>query len=350
MFWDELKRVCPALLLLDHDMPGASGVELCRMLRNEPRWAAVPILVLTARQDSKTLQKVFAAGADDYLVKPIVREELVARVQNRLERFRLHQALADTDALTGVVQPAHVGREPRPAAPPGPALRQAAVPRRARPRPLQVGQRPLRPRHRRRRAAPPGRGPAPQRPRRGRRRPLGRRGVRRSACTGSTARGRRRADHRAARGVPDEDCFMADGEALQPDASAPGSPSSRSTGRTSTPSTRPPTTPSTARRRRAATRSPAPPARHRTSQELVDVAVVEDDDATGDVVTSALVDRGHAVRRYSSGTEALDRPRRHVPRRPAERAAARRRVARRIDGFAVLDRCAPTVSCATPRC
>jgi PleD family two-component response regulator len=40
-------------------------------------------------------------------------------------------------------------------------------------------------------------------------------------------------------------------------------------------------------------------------QELVDVAVVEDDDATGDVVTSALVDRGHTVRRYSGGASAL---------------------------------------------
>ncbi len=101
-FWEELTRVSPALLLLDVDMPGASGIELCRVLRNDPRWAAVPVLILTARRDAATVQEIFAAGADDYLVKPIVAAELTTRVENRLDRFRLHQALADTDALTGV--------------------------------------------------------------------------------------------------------------------------------------------------------------------------------------------------------------------------------------------------------
>lgn len=100
--WEALRRVSPALVLLDVDMPGANGMELCRVLRNDPRWAAIPVLVMTAREDSATIREVFASGADDYLVKPVVPTELVARVENRLERFRLHQALADTDGLTGV--------------------------------------------------------------------------------------------------------------------------------------------------------------------------------------------------------------------------------------------------------
>jgi diguanylate cyclase (GGDEF)-like protein len=101
-FWEELERVSPALLLLDVDMPGASGIELCRVLRNDPRWAAVPVLFLTSRRDAATVQEVFAAGADDYLMKPIIGAELVTRIRNRLERFRLHQALAENDSLTGV--------------------------------------------------------------------------------------------------------------------------------------------------------------------------------------------------------------------------------------------------------
>jgi diguanylate cyclase (GGDEF)-like protein len=101
-FWEELERVSPALLLFDVDMPGASGIELCRVLRNDPRWAAVPVIFLTSRRDPATVQEVFAAGADDFLMKPIIGAELVTRIRNRLERFRLHQALAENDSLTGV--------------------------------------------------------------------------------------------------------------------------------------------------------------------------------------------------------------------------------------------------------
>jgi diguanylate cyclase (GGDEF)-like protein len=106
-FWEELERVSPALLLFDVDMPGASGIELCRVLRNDPRWAAVPVLFLTSRRDPATVQEVFAAGADDYLMKPIIGAELVTRIRNRLERFRLHQALAENDGLTGVSNRRH---------------------------------------------------------------------------------------------------------------------------------------------------------------------------------------------------------------------------------------------------
>ena len=101
-FWDELERVSPELVLLDVDMPEASGIELCRMLRNDPRWAAVPVMFLTARRDPETIQDVFAAGGDDYLMKPLVSAELVTRIQNRIDRVRLHRALAETDGLTGV--------------------------------------------------------------------------------------------------------------------------------------------------------------------------------------------------------------------------------------------------------
>ena len=101
-FWEVLETVRPDLLLLDVDMPEVSGVELCRVVRNDARWATLPVIFLTARTDAETLHAVFAAGADDFVAKPMVGPELTTRINNRLERVRLYRLLADTDALTGV--------------------------------------------------------------------------------------------------------------------------------------------------------------------------------------------------------------------------------------------------------
>ena len=100
--WDELERVQPDLVLLDVEMPHVNGIELCRVLRNDPQWATVPVVVLTALRDHETIERIFAAGADDYLAKPIVEAELRVRVRNRIERLALHRALAEVDSLTSV--------------------------------------------------------------------------------------------------------------------------------------------------------------------------------------------------------------------------------------------------------
>ncbi|MGI8593431.1 MAG: diguanylate cyclase [Solirubrobacteraceae bacterium] len=100
--WGTLDDVAPDLLILDIDMPRVSGIELCRAVRNDPRWRSLPVVFLTARRDPETVQEVFAAGGDDYLTKPIVRSELTTRIRNRLERIRLFRTLAETDPLTGV--------------------------------------------------------------------------------------------------------------------------------------------------------------------------------------------------------------------------------------------------------
>lgn len=92
----------PDLVMLDVDMPRLNGIELCRVLRNDPRWAAVPVLFLTARVDSPNVLRMFEAGADDFVAKPVLGPELVARVRNRLERTRMLRLAADVDSLTGV--------------------------------------------------------------------------------------------------------------------------------------------------------------------------------------------------------------------------------------------------------
>jgi diguanylate cyclase (GGDEF)-like protein len=101
-FWETLENVVPELLILDVDMPAVNGPELCRTVRNDPRWGGIAVIFVTGRTDPETIETVFNAGADDYVPKPIVGPELVSRVANRLERVRLYRALADTDGLTGL--------------------------------------------------------------------------------------------------------------------------------------------------------------------------------------------------------------------------------------------------------
>ncbi|MGA9381094.1 MAG: response regulator [Phormidium sp.] len=86
-FWEVLEESTPDLLILDIEMPGFSGLDLCQAVRNDPRWSELPILFLSAHQDTETVRQVFAAGGDDYASKPILEPELIARVLNRLERF-----------------------------------------------------------------------------------------------------------------------------------------------------------------------------------------------------------------------------------------------------------------------
>jgi DNA-binding response OmpR family regulator len=92
-FWDTLEQTAPDLLILDVEMPELSGIDLCQVVRNDPRWSELPVLFLSARTDIETIQSVFTVGADDYVSKPIVGPELVARILNRLERTKILRKL-----------------------------------------------------------------------------------------------------------------------------------------------------------------------------------------------------------------------------------------------------------------
>jgi len=101
-FWEVFTESSPDLLVLDVEMPHLGGIELCRVVRNDAARAAVPVIFLTVHTDSDTVHRVFAAGADDFVKKPIVGPELVTRIFNRLERSHLHRSAAEIDSLTGV--------------------------------------------------------------------------------------------------------------------------------------------------------------------------------------------------------------------------------------------------------
>lgn len=90
-FWELLTATVPDLLLLDLEMPTFSGVDLCHVVRHDVRWGNLPILVVTAHTDIESIQRVFAAGADDFIGKPVVGPELVTRILSRIERVRQRQ-------------------------------------------------------------------------------------------------------------------------------------------------------------------------------------------------------------------------------------------------------------------
>ncbi|MBN1964449.1 MAG: response regulator [Anaerolineae bacterium] len=80
-----LELEMPNLIILDVMMPGMDGIELCRLLRQRPEMKELPILILSARGDAKSVMSGMDAGASDYLPKPILHHDLVAKVRRMLD-------------------------------------------------------------------------------------------------------------------------------------------------------------------------------------------------------------------------------------------------------------------------
>jgi PleD family two-component response regulator len=78
------------VVLLDVVMPEMDGIEVCARIRNDPRYADLPVIMVTSLDDMNSLANAFVAGATDYVTKPLNRIELVARVRAAL---RLKQEL-----------------------------------------------------------------------------------------------------------------------------------------------------------------------------------------------------------------------------------------------------------------
>jgi putative two-component system response regulator len=87
------EREPPDLVLLDVNMPGMSGFEVCTRIKSNPLTSSVPVIFVSALSESEGIIKGFGYGAVDYVTKPFRREELLARVRTHLElnRLRHHQ-------------------------------------------------------------------------------------------------------------------------------------------------------------------------------------------------------------------------------------------------------------------
>ena len=94
----------PDLVLADVMMPNMDGFELTRRLRQDPRTAAVSIIMLTARGLSADKLEGFAIGADDYIVKPFDTPELLARIRGVLRRSRDMRAQSPLTGLPGNIR------------------------------------------------------------------------------------------------------------------------------------------------------------------------------------------------------------------------------------------------------
>lgn len=90
---DAIESVHPDLLLIDEALPPIDGIALCRVLRGDPRWRDLPILMQSARQTDQIRTLCFQAGATDLLAKPLNPGECVARVRYHLERRSMVQEL-----------------------------------------------------------------------------------------------------------------------------------------------------------------------------------------------------------------------------------------------------------------
>ena len=79
-----LEQKKPDLFILDVMMPRLNGIELCRQIRSTPETAGTPVIILSARGDAESIEEGLAAGADDYLSKPILHHDLVTKVRTML--------------------------------------------------------------------------------------------------------------------------------------------------------------------------------------------------------------------------------------------------------------------------
>ncbi len=79
-------RPLPDLILLDWMMPRITGIEVCRALRDNPLTAHIPIILVTAKAQEAEIESGYAAGVDDYIVKPFSPQAMLTRIEAVLAR------------------------------------------------------------------------------------------------------------------------------------------------------------------------------------------------------------------------------------------------------------------------
>ncbi len=98
------KEVKPDLILLDIQMPGMNGIEVCKVLRKDEQTYDIPVIFVTASTDNETLKEAFESGGTDYVRKPVNKIELLARIKSVLIQKKLEKRLMEKEKLNGVLE------------------------------------------------------------------------------------------------------------------------------------------------------------------------------------------------------------------------------------------------------
>ncbi|WP_375171766.1 diguanylate cyclase [Marinobacter sp.] len=102
-----LEEFSPEIIILDMYMPGCTGMEIARVIRQQDRFHSVPIIYLSAEEDVTKQLHAMSLGGDDFLTKPIDPKHLIATIHNRGRRARSLLALMIRDSLTGLFNHTH---------------------------------------------------------------------------------------------------------------------------------------------------------------------------------------------------------------------------------------------------
>src|SRR5947209_5256823 len=106
---EQIKADPPDLVLLDVQMPGLDGYEVCRRIKAGPRGRLLPVVMITALNQTDDRVRALESGADDFMAKPVERVELVARVRSALRLKALYNTLDSAEqvifSLDAAVEP-----------------------------------------------------------------------------------------------------------------------------------------------------------------------------------------------------------------------------------------------------
>jgi diguanylate cyclase (GGDEF)-like protein len=99
--WETVKDLRPDIVLLDVMMPGMDGLEVCRLMRDNPGTRNIPVIMLTAKTQLKDKLEGMESGADDYVTKPFDPLELQARIEMHLRRYLRESDMSPITELPG---------------------------------------------------------------------------------------------------------------------------------------------------------------------------------------------------------------------------------------------------------
>lgn len=92
---DVTAEFTPDVFVINATLPGATGVDLCKQIRERPQLAKTPVIILASRSDMEKIEQGFEAGADECLIQPVLCHDLMMAI-----RRVLHNAKTKTPAVT----------------------------------------------------------------------------------------------------------------------------------------------------------------------------------------------------------------------------------------------------------